>query len=95
MSRLKPRPPSAIPSPESRVPNPESRISSPEPRVTAYFTASILCFTVWVKFPEGGWITLLITGTFIALCFLVRRHYRTAQNALRRLDELLALAQAR
>jgi hypothetical protein len=52
-------------------------------------TASILCFTVWVKFPEGGWITLLITGTFIALCFLVRRHYRTAQNALRRLDELL------
>jgi amino acid transporter len=52
-------------------------------------TASILCFTVWVKFPEGGWITLLITGTFIAACFLVRRHYRTAQKALRRLDELL------
>jgi amino acid transporter len=52
-------------------------------------TASILCFTVWVKFPEGGWITLLITGAFIALCFLVRRHYRTAQQALRRLDELL------
>ncbi len=52
-------------------------------------TASILCFTVWVKFPEGGWITLLITGAFIAICFLVRRHYRTAQQALRRLDELL------
>jgi amino acid transporter len=52
-------------------------------------TASILCFTVWIKFPEGGWITLLITGTFIAACFLVRRHYRTAQQALRRLDELL------
>ena len=52
-------------------------------------TASILCFTVWVKFPEGGWITLLITGAFIAMCFLVRRHYRTAQQALRRLDELL------
>jgi len=52
-------------------------------------TASILCFTVWIKFPEGGWITLLITGTFVAACFLVRRHYRTAQQALRRLDELL------
>ena len=52
-------------------------------------TASILCFTVWIKFPEGGWITLLITGTFISACFLVRRHYRTAQQALRRLDELL------
>ncbi len=52
-------------------------------------TASILCFTVWIKFPEGGWITLLITGSFIALCFLIRRHYRKAQQALRRLDELL------
>ncbi|HZW36657.1 MAG TPA: APC family permease [Candidatus Deferrimicrobiaceae bacterium] len=52
-------------------------------------TASILCFTVWIKFPEGGWITLLITGAFITICFLVRRHYRTAQQALKRLDELL------
>jgi amino acid transporter len=52
-------------------------------------TASILAATVVIKFPEGGWITLLITGTFIAMCFLVRRHYRTAQQALRRLDELL------
>jgi len=52
-------------------------------------TASILCFTVWIKFPEGGWITLLITGSFIAVCFLIRRHYRKAQQALRRLDELL------
>ncbi len=52
-------------------------------------TASILCFTVWVKFPEGGWITLVITGTFIAVSFLIRRHYRKAQQAIRRLDELL------
>ncbi|MBI5574977.1 MAG: APC family permease [Deltaproteobacteria bacterium] len=52
-------------------------------------TASILAATVVIKFPEGGWITLLITGTFIAICFLVRRHYRKAQYALRRLDELL------
>ncbi len=52
-------------------------------------TASILCFTVWIKFPEGGWITLLITGAFIGTCFLIRRHYRKAQQAIRRLDELL------
>ncbi len=52
-------------------------------------TASILAATVVIKFPEGGWITLLITGTFITVSFLVRRHYRTAQQALRRLDELL------
>jgi hypothetical protein len=52
-------------------------------------TASILCATVWMKFPEGGWITLLITGTFVAASFLVRRHYRKASGHLRRLDDLL------
>ena len=52
-------------------------------------TATILVFTVWFKFGEGGWITLLITGAFVGSCFLVRRHYRKAQEHLRRLDELL------
>ena len=52
-------------------------------------TASILCVTIWMKFPEGGWVTLLITGTFITLSFLIRRHYRQTQGLLRRLDDLL------
>ena len=52
-------------------------------------TASILCGTVYMKFPEGGWITLLITGSFIAMSFLVRRHYQQSQENMRRLDELL------
>ena len=52
-------------------------------------TASILCITVWIKFPEGGWVTLLITGSFAAASLLIRRHYRKAQEQLRRLDELL------
>lgn len=52
-------------------------------------TASILCITVWIKFPEGGWVTLLITGAFAALSFLTRRHYRLAQEYMRRLDDLL------
>ena len=52
-------------------------------------TSSILAATVWIKFPEGGWITLLITGVFIALSFLIHRHYREAQEQTRRLDDLL------
>ncbi len=52
-------------------------------------TASILCVTVVIKFPEGGWITLLITGSFIAFAFLVRRHYRMTQRSFKRLDDLL------
>ncbi|HEX9204289.1 MAG TPA: APC family permease, partial [Candidatus Deferrimicrobiaceae bacterium] len=54
-----------------------------------FLTASILCVTVWMKFPEGGWITLLITGSFVAASFLIRRHYRKASGHLRRLDDLL------
>jgi amino acid transporter len=52
-------------------------------------TASILCATLWMKFPEGGWITLLITGSFCASAFLIRNHYRKASVHLRRLDDLL------
>ncbi len=52
-------------------------------------TASILTATVLIKFPEGGWLTLLITGTFVVLSFLIRRHYRNVEGHMRRLDELL------
>jgi hypothetical protein len=52
-------------------------------------TASILVATVLIKFPEGGWLTLLITGTFIVISFLIRRHYRNVEGYMRRLDELL------
>jgi hypothetical protein len=54
-------------------------------------TATILVFTVVIKFPEGGWITLLITGTFILLAFLIKRHYRLVQEKLKRLDDLLTM----
>jgi len=54
-------------------------------------TASILAVTIWIKFPEGGWVTLLITGAFMGLSFLVRRHYRTVERHLGRLDQLLTL----
>jgi hypothetical protein len=54
-----------------------------------FLTASILCVTIWMKFPEGGWVTLLITGSFCATAFIVRGHYRKATGHLRRLDDLL------
>ncbi len=57
--------------------------------IGCFLTASILCGTMYMKFPEGGWITLLITGSFIAASFLVRSHYRQASHHLRRLDDLL------
>jgi amino acid transporter len=50
---------------------------------------TILCVTVRLKFLEGGWMTLLITGSFISLCFLIRDHYRKVKKAVRKLDDLL------
>jgi hypothetical protein len=51
--------------------------------------ASILCVTIYEKFLQGGWITLVCTGATITLCFLIRRHYRRTRHALGRLDEEL------
>jgi hypothetical protein len=52
-------------------------------------TATVLCVTVWFKFGAGGWVTLLITGLFVAVSLAIRRHYRQAQDNFRRLDDLL------
>jgi K+ transporter len=49
--------------------------------------STILLITVLEKFLEGGWITLLVTGSLVALCFLIRRHYRTTQRMLDKLQE--------
>jgi hypothetical protein len=47
--------------------------------------ATILVITVIEKFKEGGWITLLCTGAVIALCFLIRGHYRRVRLKLTQL----------
>ena len=46
---------------------------------------TILCITLYEKFLEGGWVTVTITLVVIALCMLIRRHYR---SAARRVDQL-------
>ena len=52
-------------------------------------TAIILVATTVIKFGQGGWITLVITGAFIGLCLLTHEHYRGVKDALKRLDDLL------
>ncbi|HUY27359.1 MAG TPA: APC family permease [Candidatus Binataceae bacterium] len=49
------------------------------------FTFSILLLTLTLKFDEGGWVTVLITGAMIALCYGVHRHYAKATEAIERL----------
>jgi len=52
-------------------------------------TASILVMMIIFKFFEGGWITLLITGTLVVLAILIKRHYNGVWLLLRRLDNLV------
>jgi hypothetical protein len=47
--------------------------------------ATILLMTLYEKFAEGGWITVVITTVVIGLCFVVRRHYRNVSGTLDRL----------
>jgi hypothetical protein len=57
-------------------------------------TTGILALLCVVKFDEGGWATLLVTGTIIGIAFWVKNHYRHAQKRLHRLNELVAAAMA-
>jgi amino acid transporter len=52
-------------------------------------TATILVALSVIKFHEGGWITLLVTGSLVALAFAIKRHYRSAHEQLSRLDQLM------
>jgi hypothetical protein len=53
-------------------------------------TGSILVVTLVEKFYEGGWVTVLITSSVVALCLLIRRHYRATARQMKQIDEMLA-----
>jgi amino acid transporter len=50
---------------------------------------SILAVTIVEKLHEGAWLTLVVTSSFIVLAFLIRRHYTSVREQLRRLDDAL------
>ena len=51
--------------------------------------AGILVGTLIEKGSQGGWVTLVVTGVLIALCFWIRGHYREARRSLAALDAAL------
>jgi len=57
-------------------------------------TLFILLAVVIIKFHEGGWITVLLTGTLVVIALLTQRHYRNTYKLLQRLDELVTVAEA-
>jgi hypothetical protein len=52
---------------------------------------SILAVTTVEKFQGGGWATLACTGALVALCLLIRGHYRDVAQRVARLRRELRL----
>ncbi len=50
---------------------------------------SILLISIFEKFTEGGWLTVVVTSTFVAVAFAIKSHYNGVGDQLRRLDEQL------
>jgi amino acid transporter len=68
-------------------------------RLVTSAVALVLCFFILVtvvilKFHEGGWITLLMTGALVTLAIFIRRHYDGVAKMLKRMDNLVHAAQA-
>jgi hypothetical protein len=57
-------------------------------------SGSILVTMIIFKFNEGGWITLLITGTLVGLALLIKRHYYNTMLLLHRLNDLVAVVES-
>ncbi|HNS15051.1 MAG TPA: APC family permease [Syntrophorhabdaceae bacterium] len=51
---------------------------------------TILFVTIYEKFEEGGWVTLVLTAVFIGLCYLIKRHYAKVRQSIRHLEETLS-----
>ena len=52
-------------------------------------TSFILISQVVLKFAEGGWITLLVTGSLVLVAIVVKRYYFSTGRRLARLDHLM------
>jgi len=63
-------------------------------RLLLYSFGLVLCVTILVittfeKFREGGWVTLVVTGAVVVLCFGIRRHYEDVSRKVAKLYESL------
>lgn len=49
-------------------------------------TVLILVSVILVKFSEGGWVTLLIIGSFVGVVVIIRRHYDSVSVLIQELN---------
>ncbi|HEY2735883.1 MAG TPA: hypothetical protein VGI70_17920, partial [Polyangiales bacterium] len=69
-----------------RAQYPDWKRHLPAHLVALLLCVTILAITIYEKFSEGGWVTLLVTTLLIVLCFMIRRHYKRIVKSLKHLD---------
>ena len=52
-------------------------------------TSCILIMVTVIKFNEGGWITLVITGSLIIFLLFIKNSYNRSENILKKMDRLV------
>lgn len=62
--------------------------------LSVHLVGLILCMTILIvtlfeKFTEGGWMTLLITSIVIGLCYLIKNHYNKLTVEMGKFDAFL------
>jgi hypothetical protein len=57
--------------------------------VALVLCVGILGLTVFERFTHGGWVTVLLTSLFVALCYAIHGHYVRSKEGLRQLDDVL------
>ena len=54
----------------------------------------ILISVTILKFNEGGWITMLVTGALIGLVLIIKHHYNYVNRLIKKLDPLVKKAES-
>jgi hypothetical protein len=56
-------------------------------------TLFILCWIIVGKFFEGGWVTLVVTGSLIVVVSLIHRYYSSVRPLAERLNKLTGMVE--
>lgn len=59
-------------------------------QIALFSAAFLLCFTIlsvtiFEKFHDGGWVTLLVTGGLVSMCYWIKYHYAEVAKTLNKL----------
>src|SRR2546429_9709644 len=67
---------------DTREKHPDWRLHIGIHVVAGMMCVTILVITVFEKFREGGWLTVVATGSLVVLCFAIKHHYHGVVDVL-------------